>query len=52
MDGSYIFTQLADMFILAGFSNLFLVCPLKHAAVLMDLNGSHKIIPLDDVSPG
>lgn len=29
-------------------SNLFLVCPLKHAAVLMDLQGSHKVIPLDE----
>ncbi|KAL8620662.1 Retinoblastoma-binding protein 5 [Nucella lapillus] len=31
-------------------SDLFLVCPLKHAAVLMDLSGSHRVIPLDDVS--
>ncbi|XP_076438186.1 retinoblastoma-binding protein 5 homolog isoform X2 [Babylonia areolata] len=29
-------------------SNVFLVCPLKHAAVLMDLTGTHKVIPLDD----
>uniref|UniRef100_A0A0B7AG75 Uncharacterized protein n=1 Tax=Arion vulgaris TaxID=1028688 RepID=A0A0B7AG75_9EUPU len=31
-------------------SNQFLVCPLKHAAVLMTLKGEHKIVPLDDES--
>lgn len=31
--------------------NLFLVCPLKHAAVLIDIEVGHKIVPLDaDVS--
>ncbi|XP_044728845.1 retinoblastoma-binding protein 5 homolog [Chrysoperla carnea] len=25
-----------------------LVCPMRHAAVLVDLDGSHQIIPLDD----
>ncbi|XP_064600491.1 retinoblastoma-binding protein 5 homolog [Liolophura sinensis] len=28
----------------------FLVCPMKHAAVLMNLNSTHKVIPLDDES--
>ena len=28
------------------------MCPLKHAAVLMDLSGSHKVIPLDDENFG
>ncbi|BFZ13683.1 hypothetical protein BsWGS_16722 [Bradybaena similaris] len=31
-------------------NNQFLVCPLKHAAVLMTLKGDHKIVPLDDES--
>lgn len=26
----------------------FLVCPMKHAAVLMNIDGSHKVIPIDD----
>lgn len=26
------------------------MCPLKHAAVLMNTSGSHQVIPLDDVS--
>lgn len=31
--------------------NLFLVCPMKHAAVLLDTEGSHKKVPLgEDVS--
>ena len=30
------------------FSNVFLVCPMKHAAVLMQVTGEHKVIPLDD----
>ncbi|XP_005112727.1 retinoblastoma-binding protein 5 homolog isoform X2 [Aplysia californica] len=30
--------------------NQFLVCPLKHAAVLMTIKGDHKIVPLDDDS--
>lgn len=30
------------------FSSQFLVCPLKHAAVLMTVKGEHKIVPLDD----
>ena len=29
-------------------SNQFLVCPMKHAAVLMTLEGTHKIVPLED----
>lgn len=28
--------------------NLFLVCPMKHAAVLIDTEGNHKIVPLDE----
>lgn len=28
--------------------NLFLVCPMKHAAVLVDTEGNHKIVPLDE----
>lgn len=33
-------------------NNLFLICPLKHAAVLVDTEVGHKIVPLadDDVS--
>ncbi|XP_041373018.1 retinoblastoma-binding protein 5-like isoform X2 [Gigantopelta aegis] len=31
-------------------SNLFLVFPLKHAAVMMTLNGSYEMVPLDDDS--
>ena len=31
-----------------SFSEKFLVCPMKHAAVAMDIDGSHKLIPLDD----
>ncbi len=26
----------------------FLVCPMKHAAVLMTLGGDHNVVPLDD----
>ena len=26
----------------------FLVCPMKHAAVAMDIDGSHKLVPLDE----
>lgn len=29
-------------------STQFLVCPMKHAAVLMTLEGTHKIVPLED----
>jgi COMPASS component SWD1 len=29
-------------------SNRFLVCPMKHAAVLMSTDGSHKLVPLED----
>ncbi|XP_059151928.1 retinoblastoma-binding protein 5 homolog isoform X2 [Physella acuta] len=29
-------------------SSQFLVCPLKHAAVLMTVKGEHKIVPLDE----
>ncbi|KAH9504551.1 Retinoblastoma-binding protein 5 [Bulinus truncatus] len=31
-------------------SSQFLVCPLKHAAVLMTIKGEHKVVPLDDDS--
>lgn len=32
--------------------NLFLVCPMKHAVVLVDTDGNHKIVPMgEDVSP-
>lgn len=27
---------------------LFLVCPMRHAAVLVDIDGEHKVVPLDD----
>ncbi|XP_014259788.1 retinoblastoma-binding protein 5 homolog [Cimex lectularius] len=27
---------------------MFLVCPLRHAAVIVDLNGKHQLVPLDD----
>ena len=30
------------------FSKMFLVCPMRHAAVLMTVDGSHKLVPLDD----
>lgn len=30
------------------FSNQFLVCPMKHAAVLMTLDKAHRIVPLED----
>jgi len=31
--------------------NLFLVCPMKHAAVLVDTDGNHKLVPMgEDVS--
>lgn len=30
--------------------NLFLVCPMKHASVLVDVNGDHRIISIDDDS--
>lgn len=26
----------------------FLVCPMRHAAVLVDVDGEHKVVPLDD----
>ena len=29
-------------------SEEFIVCPIKHAAVLMNMDGTHKTIPLDD----
>ncbi|XP_075224738.1 retinoblastoma binding protein 5 [Lycorma delicatula] len=29
---------------------LFLVCPMRHAAVLVDTDGDHKIVPLDEDS--
>jgi len=31
-------------------SDMFIVCPIKHAAILMKLDGTHKNIPLDDDS--
>ncbi|KAG7206809.1 hypothetical protein KM043_000716 [Ampulex compressa] len=30
--------------------NKFLVCPMRHAAVMVDIEGSHRVIPLDDDS--
>lgn len=27
---------------------IFLVCPMRHAAVLVDVDGEHKIVPLDE----
>jgi len=27
---------------------MFLVCPMRHAAVLVDTDGDHRIVPLDD----
>jgi hypothetical protein len=27
---------------------IFLVCPMRHAAVLVDTDGDHRIVPLDD----
>lgn len=29
-------------------SNRFLVCPMRHAAVIMNIDGTHKIVPLED----
>lgn len=26
----------------------FLVCPMRHAAVLVEVDGDHKVVPLDD----
>lgn len=31
-------------------SEKFLVCPMKHASVAMDMEGSHKLVPLDEDS--
>ena len=31
-----------------NFSEKFLVCPMKHAAVSMDIEGNHELIPLDE----
>ncbi|XP_056011009.1 retinoblastoma-binding protein 5-like isoform X2 [Ostrea edulis] len=31
-------------------SKQFLVCPMKHPAVLMNINGEHRVVPLDDDS--
>lgn len=28
--------------------NKFLVCPMRHAAVMVDVEGSHRVIPLDE----
>lgn len=25
-----------------------LVCPMRHAAVIVDTNGGHQVVPLDD----
>ncbi|EZA47584.1 Retinoblastoma-binding protein [Ooceraea biroi] len=30
--------------------NKFLVCPMRHAAVMVDVEGTHKVIPLDEDS--
>ncbi|XP_003702347.1 retinoblastoma binding protein 5 [Megachile rotundata] len=30
--------------------NKFLVCPMRHAAVMVDVEGTHRVIPLDDDS--
>ena len=27
---------------------MFLVCPMRHAAVLVDVDGEHQIVPLDE----
>lgn len=27
---------------------MFLVCPLRHAAVIVDIDGKHHVVPLDD----
>lgn len=29
-------------------NDIFLVCPMRHAAVLVELEGSHKLLPLDE----
>lgn len=29
-------------------SKQFLVCPMKHPAVLMNISGDHRVVPLDD----
>lgn len=29
-------------------SDVFLVCPMRHAAVLVELEGNHKLLPLDE----
>lgn len=29
-------------------SKMFLVCPMKYAAVLVQADGSHSVVPLDD----
>jgi len=29
-------------------ADVFLVCPMRHAAVLVELEGTHKLLPLDD----
>lgn len=28
--------------------NKFLVCPMRHAAVMVDVEGTHRVIPLDE----
>ena len=29
-------------------NDIFLVCPMRHAAVLVELEGTHKLLPLDE----
>lgn len=29
-------------------SNKFLVCPMRHAAVMVDVEGTHRVLPLDE----
>ena len=29
-------------------SQRFLICPMKHAAILMSMDGGHKSVPLED----
>ena len=39
--------QYCEVFVFV-LSKQFLVCPMKHPAVLMNISGEHKIVPLDD----
>ena len=35
----------------SGNSTQFLVCPMKHAVVLMSVEGHHEVVPLDEELP-